>query len=1748
MPNCSTQNPWPGLRAFTENDHDFFFGRERETAELLDLVQRCTVIVLYGQSGLGKTSMLQAGLFPGLKGLDFLPLRVRFDHSDEAPELAQQIKNELAAHLDRMQIAGPRPGPKETLWEFFHRRDLDFWGPRNRLLTPVVVFDQFEEVFTLGQRSEQTGARVARFAQELEAVLEHRPPQAVRERLDANPDEALHYDLHSEGVKFIVSLREDFLADLDPWRARMPSLLPNRFRLERMTGAQALDVVQRGGRDLVDAEVAHGIVDFVSKSQRAHSVRSMEQRDVEPALLSVVCDELNRRRVDAGKAQITADFLSHEREEIIQSFYERAFDDIDPRVRDWVEDRLLTASGYRNRAALEDALKEGLPAAAFDQLVNRRILHREERSGVVWLELTHDLLSDPASRSRTAREQRRLAEEASRQKAEAAEREAQLRSQLSKSRRRTTVYGVLLVGTAAALALAIVSWRSDIASRKKAKGAEQGRTQIYQTAAEMAERMSFGIGGENWVPAATVIHKIEDAKKAYENLLQESSPDKRKGMEQEHAHVLAKAADSLFQIGHFEDGLKDAEAALDILEHANEGQQTGDTARLSLAEAYYEKGTGLLATGQLSAAQSSFENALKAAKSIPDSEAKLDFTRIYVLSELGLGELELERLKLPDADAIYRSTYEFVNRYGSDAEEVVSWKVLTLEGRGRSQWNEDAAGEYYAKAAELLGTPSSSSNPRSLTARSPRDLRWKMMVADLTFRQGWALRRLGQYQDAAKIFEDSVAVETDLCKRDCPSALDSQARLAGEKDEENWLWRMLLLQGLNGLGQAHSLQSEWNSAEALLQQASNVAHELTERQPSWTRAAYLHVMTEVALGEMKSGKYKQNAQPPTGLSIAFNSEKDPKLFIEADRHFQEAQDIVKTGYATSENREFVRMGYLALWNQGSLRVTKADACRRSDADFCVGGNGEKKTKEQMPAAADQLDKDALDKYSAAMAQEQPIAEMEKKNSEIVSDQAYLYSAEGEALNDLKRYDDAKAAYGNCINHLKQLTRLESMVDSYRRLAWAHIWLGDIYLANDPKAAHAEFESAMAAIDKALSYDLKDRRAGFLGIKALIYEEFADLLKKQGDLKGSLAELEKALTTDWKGLNVDYADASLNQNLRIGRTGTGSSLDTLEAAIKTPTGDSAPGQKLTAEQSAALLKQIADLRQEYDPAKLLDHYGQSAGALHPILPGAWSALAGADLETAREQIVAAAPKLKSKIHGIRALPLDFYQHGVLYEANVELENGTKGVVEYVRRENDAMLLKGSTDDILRMNEKSPPLLDTPNRASAYLRFILGQMHSDNLARLQWIDQAEDVNWLPTATADDRSNFSVKIKPLIVEHSRNNNGEWQAIGSAVWGGRLDLVSVHLSRDGNVSLGQEQLATKDLPILVDTFSDGIRIQTTAKVLQEEKNQRDLAEAQQKLKENPGDLATLKQLVKLYAEMKRWKDGEVAQKEVVSQVQREDSQKKDHAANLRQAYFGLWYFQIFARNFSGALASAEAVTKLDPADLLGDETRAAALLLMGHTAEAEEIYLRNVGKKVGDDEWSESVSGDFRTAESEGLTNPEFQHIRDLMNLELTQQRLKANPNDLALLQRLPLDYSSLKRWDEAVEAGKKAIALALREPHDDAKQKRALVSGYLSLSWCQLFTRDFAGALASAETGEKFDKGNLFLETNRAHALLFLGRTQEAEDIYVGNRGKKLDPQQDDIWDEAVLKDFNDLEAGGLKSPEIARLRKLLAPEQK
>ena len=78
-------SPWLGLLSFTEETQKFFFGRDCEIREIFLRVRDQPLTVLYGQSGYGKTSSLNAGLVPKLRADGFRPVMIRLRFEKEDP-------------------------------------------------------------------------------------------------------------------------------------------------------------------------------------------------------------------------------------------------------------------------------------------------------------------------------------------------------------------------------------------------------------------------------------------------------------------------------------------------------------------------------------------------------------------------------------------------------------------------------------------------------------------------------------------------------------------------------------------------------------------------------------------------------------------------------------------------------------------------------------------------------------------------------------------------------------------------------------------------------------------------------------------------------------------------------------------------------------------------------------------------------------------------------------------------------------------------------------------------------------------------------------------------------------------------------------------------------------------------------------------------------------------------------------------------------------------------------------------------------------------------------------------------------------------------------------------------------------------------------------------------------------------------------------------------------------------------------
>jgi hypothetical protein len=472
------QHPWLGLASFTEDTRDYFYGREDEIGELARRVQRKLLTILFGQSGLGKTSILRAGLVPKLRPEGYCPVYVRIDYAPESPPPSEQIKQAIFRETNALgqwtQTGVAAEG--ESLWEFLHHRDDVLKDADGRTLVPLLIFDQFEEVFTIAQGDAFGRERAREFLADLADLVENRPPKSLEARLDEDESAIERFDFARADYRILISLREDYLAHLEGLKAMMPSITQNRMRLARMTGVQALEAVTRPGGKLVAQEVAEAIVRFVAGGAE------LRNAEVEPALLSLVCRELNNARIAKGRSEISADVLAGSRDTILAEFYERALADQPEAVRKVVEDHLLTESGYRESLA-EERLQKLLAAAGaapgtMAKLVDRRLLRVEERLDVRRVELTHDVLTGVVKASRDVRLEREAREAAEAKLAAQREREHATRKALLRARQ-------IAAGAAVLAALAIGSAVYGYFATERAKAAE-AKAEATRNAAEQA--------------------------------------------------------------------------------------------------------------------------------------------------------------------------------------------------------------------------------------------------------------------------------------------------------------------------------------------------------------------------------------------------------------------------------------------------------------------------------------------------------------------------------------------------------------------------------------------------------------------------------------------------------------------------------------------------------------------------------------------------------------------------------------------------------------------------------------------------------------------------------------------------------------------------------------------------------------------------------------------------------------------------------------------------------------------------------------------------------------------------------------------------------------------------------------------------------------------------------------------------------------------------------------------------------------
>lgn len=383
-------SPYVGPRPFEREHQAIFFGRDREANELVSLIISHTEVLLYAQSGAGKSSLVNARLIPLLEdeGFDVLPsARVQGVVQGVA---AGEISNIYVFHT-LMTWAGQAADPKRfarmSLADFLRERQC----PVDEEGTPVLriaIFDQFEELFTF--YPERWQERRAFFAQVREASL-----------------------AADQGLRTIFVMREDHVAEVDPYASMLPEKFRIRFRLERMREQSALDCVRKplGNTSRRFAPgVAEALVDQLLRLKTTApdgELIEAKEQFVELVQLQVVCQSL-WDQLKPGNDEIGMDDLaSADPGKALLNFYDRCIQQTSERtgvreakIRQWFEHALITPAGTRGTVFRGEHDTQGLPNAAVDALEDLHLIRGEVRGRGRWYELTHDRFIESVQISR----------------------------------------------------------------------------------------------------------------------------------------------------------------------------------------------------------------------------------------------------------------------------------------------------------------------------------------------------------------------------------------------------------------------------------------------------------------------------------------------------------------------------------------------------------------------------------------------------------------------------------------------------------------------------------------------------------------------------------------------------------------------------------------------------------------------------------------------------------------------------------------------------------------------------------------------------------------------------------------------------------------------------------------------------------------------------------------------------------------------------------------------------------------------------------------------------------------------------------------------------------------------------------------------------------------------------------------------------------------------------------------------------
>jgi hypothetical protein len=422
-----SQFRYPGAKPFVKEEQHLFFGREDDIKQLYSLVALESLIVLFGKSGLGKSSLINAGMASLFKSKNYSTIFIRFGNKpSENADTLHDIFIQRTTNNPKKNFLDKIIDNNHSFWYIFKSKQIEDKLNQQYL----IIFDQFEEIFTFSDEVESFTNSVAEL---LSTNIPEEYRVALRDKIKQGDnilsDEEIDKLYKPLNIKILISIRSDKLSFLNRLSYRIPNILQKCYELLPLTPAQAINAIAKPAQLNGDfyspkfnfsSALLNYIIDYLS-GEKLNSIESFQ--------LQLICQYFENQAIELRKKtkHTAIEFDAGENVRIVvkqisEHFYNNIISSFPAEVQRKIcllieeglilEEERRRISLYKGQIIKRFEITEEL----LNQLVDKRIIRSENNtSNLPYYELSHDTLIEPillAKKKRTEAEaQERLLKE-----------------------------------------------------------------------------------------------------------------------------------------------------------------------------------------------------------------------------------------------------------------------------------------------------------------------------------------------------------------------------------------------------------------------------------------------------------------------------------------------------------------------------------------------------------------------------------------------------------------------------------------------------------------------------------------------------------------------------------------------------------------------------------------------------------------------------------------------------------------------------------------------------------------------------------------------------------------------------------------------------------------------------------------------------------------------------------------------------------------------------------------------------------------------------------------------------------------------------------------------------------------------------------------------------------------------------------------------------------------------------------------